>query len=375
MKTKVNSIPSLSRRDFLKLAGLGLGTLALNPINQVLPLPEFPEGDLLARNCTGGKVTIRSAPDVNSSIVKEVYEDTVLSWLREVPAINPDYNNPFNQRWVETPEGYVYSPNLQPVRNMPNTPMSGLSGEYAGGFWAEVTVPYVNLIMEGNSEWASRLTNDGYTPRFYYSQVLWIDQIKAGDGGQTLYRINERYGNPGDLFWADGAAFRPIAEEEVAPLSPDVAPDEKIIKIDVTRQTLGCYESGREVFFCRVSTGALFNYLGERVDIWETPLGEHSTHHKYVSLRMAAGTLETGYEEPGVGWTTFIVGSGVAIHSVHWHNDFGKPRSHGCINCRPQDAKWIFRWTTPACSLAQGEVGWTDWKSGSTHVIVTERKY
>jgi hypothetical protein len=295
--------------------------------------------------------------------------------LREVPAVNPDYNNPFNQRWVETPEGFVFAPNLQPVKNLPNIPLTELSAAQGGGFWAEVTVPYVNITIERGSEWANRLINDNYVPRFYYSQVLWIDQIKQEDDGKILYRVNERFGNPGDLFWADGAAFRPITEEEVAPLSPDIDPNEKVIKVDITRQTLGCYEGDREVFFCRVSTGALFNSQGVRVDKWETPVGEHSTHHKYVALRMAAGNLESGYEEPGVGWSTFILGSGVAIHSVHWHNDFGKPRSHGCINCRPQDAKWIFRWTTPTVTLAKGEMVWTDWVSGSTHVIVTERKY
>ena len=32
---------------------------------------------------------------------------------------------------------------------------------------------------------------------------------------------------------------------------------------------------------------------------------------------------------------------------IEWHNDFGRPRSHGCINLTPQSAKWLYRWTTP----------------------------
>ncbi|OQX62000.1 MAG: hypothetical protein B5M51_06740, partial [Anaerolinea sp. 4484_236] len=39
--------------------------------------------------------------------------------------------------------------------------------------------------------------------------------------------------------------------------------------------------------------------------------------------------------------------SGVAIHGTYWHNNFGYPMSHGCINMRNQDAKWLYRWTTP----------------------------
>jgi hypothetical protein len=37
-------------------------------------------------------------------------------------------------------------------------------------------------------------------------------------------------------------------------------------------------------------------------------------------------------------------------------NAFGEKRSHGCINVSPEDAKWIFRWTTPYVSLAQSEM-------------------
>jgi lipoprotein-anchoring transpeptidase ErfK/SrfK len=366
---------SLSRRDFLKLSGIGLGALVLRPFSRYTSLPEFPAAEYLGRNCTGGIVKIRAVPDVNSQVVREIYEDTVLPWLREVPASQPDLYHPKNQRWVETPEGYIYSPLLQPVRNLLNQPLTQLPTERANGFWAEITVPYVNLEVEGNSTWADRLIADNYVPRFYYHQIVWIDQVQVGTDGQIRYRINERYGNPGEKYWGPGEAFRMLTDDEVAPISPEVDPNEKTIQVNITNQTLACYEGEREVYFCRVSTGALFNASGQRVDIWETPIGEHSTHHKYVSMRMAAGTMESGYEEPCVGWVTFIVGSGVAIHSVHWHNDFGTPRSHGCINCLPNDAKWIFRWTTPECSLAQGEVGWTDWQSGSTHVHVFERYY
>jgi lipoprotein-anchoring transpeptidase ErfK/SrfK len=51
-----------------------------------------------------------------------------------------------------------------------------------------------------------------------------------------------------------------------------------------------------------------------------------------------------------------ISGDGIAIHGAFWHNAFGERRSHGCINVTPEDAKWIFRWTTPHVSLAQSEL-------------------
>jgi len=369
--------PYLSRRDFLKLAGLGLGTLALNSFNRALPLADFPASERLGRNCTGGKVDIKSQPDVTSSTVKTVYEDTVLPWLREVNADNPDLNR-INQRWVETPEGYVYSSYLQPVRNQPNTPLTALP-DGKPGFWAEVTVPYVDFVLENPpalSPGLRNLINAGLPTRLYYSQVFWIDQIKIGQtSGNLVYRVNENGGRPagvtggsyGDIYWAEGAAFRPLTAEEVAPISPDVDPNDKKVVVNVTNQYLSCFEGEKEVYFCRVSTGA----GGDA----STPLGERSVWRKTLSIHMAAGTVDAGYDTPGVSWTTLFSRDGQAIHSTFWHNQFGERRSHGCVNCRPEDAKWIFRWTTPPVSLETSDVTWNDWRSGSTKVIVEERYF
>jgi hypothetical protein len=39
------------------------------------------------------------------------------------------------------------------------------------------------------------------------------------------------------------------------------------------------------------------------------------------------------------------------MHGTYWHNDYGKPRSHGCINLSPETAKWVFRWSLPRGAL------------------------
>ena len=54
------------------------------------------------------------------------------------------------------------------------------------------------------------------------------------------------------------------------------------------------------------------------------------------------------YELPGVPWVSYFHITGVAFHGTYWHSDYGRPRSHGCVNMRPEEAKWLFRWTTPA---------------------------
>ena len=38
---------------------------------------------------------------------------------------------------------------------------------------------------------------------------------------------------------------------------------------------------------------------------------------------------------------------GYALHAAYWHDDFGRARSHGCVNLAPVDAAWLFGWPTP----------------------------
>jgi len=369
----------VSRRDFLKLAGLSMGAMALRPLTSRLGihqlsraalLPDFPQAEILGRNCTadtslqwGGTIPIMTRPDVSSTKVRDAHRDEVFPWLKEISAENIDYNLP-NQRWVETPEGYIHSPFLQPCRNLPNAPMVTLP-EGQAGFWGEVTVPYVDLVMENPvpvSGWMRDHIAYGLQARLHYSQVMWIDQVRTTDTNTIQYRVNERYANPGDLFWADGAAFRPLTEEDVSPINQDVDPVTKKVVVNLSYQTLTCKEGDREVYFCRVSTG---------MQEASTPLGDHPIWRKLISVRMAANTVASSYDLPGISWTTLFVGDGVAIHAATSHNDFGTVRSHGCVNCKPEDAKWIFRWSQPTVLLEPGDISHQG-MTGSTHVVVED---
>jgi lipoprotein-anchoring transpeptidase ErfK/SrfK len=371
---------NFSRREFLKLAGISMGALALSPLNNrgnipvtapALTLADFPKADLLGRNCTtdtslewGGTIPIMMQPDVSSKKVRDAHADEVFAWKREVSADNINLNNP-NQRWVETPEGYIWSPYLQPCKNLPNTPLTVLPSG-ANGFWAEVSVPYVDLILDNPapvSGWMRDHVAYNRPARLYYSQVMWMDQVRTSDSGTIQYHVNERYGNPGDLFWADGAAFRPLTQEDVSPINPDGDPATKKVVVNLNYQSLSCMEGDKEVYFCRVSTGM----QGD-----STPLGEHSVFWKLISVRMTATATGASYDLPGMSWTTFFAQNGVAIHAATSHNDFGAVRSHGCVNCRPEDAKWVFRWSQPSVPLEPGQVTWQNWQTGSTHVFVVD---
>jgi hypothetical protein len=370
---------SLSRRDFLKLAGAGLGALAFRPFDPGFYghprlLPQFPPGDLLGRVL--GRVDVMSRPTTDLAAAPAVgvlYDDNIVEWGREVVGSAVGRTN---QRFVETSQGYIHASMLQPVKNKPNTPLQAMPSGVPG-FWAEITVPYVDLILESApiSPWVQSLLQYNFPPRLYYGQVAWIDQVIPDPSGVVYYRWNEDPGHGygyGDIFRADGAAFKILTEEEVAPISPDLDPASKRIHVDLTYQTLSCFEDNNEVYFCRISSGAIFDAYGNQVDKWETPTGDLNTNWKIISLNMSGGGSTSGYSTPAVPWCTVIHGDGIAMHGAFWHNDFGERRSHGCINVKPENAKWIFRWTTPYISLAQSEQRMT-WPDHGTVVSVTKK--
>lgn len=342
----------LNRREFLKLTSLAAGAALLKPQRRAVLQTSFPQAEHLGRVVWWGS-ELKTRPSTNSQTIRTLREDEVLPWLRI--AVGSHFET--NQNWVETPEGYIWAPHVQPVRNLPNQPLVELPPSSRGpGFWAEVSVPFVDLTLDNppaRAPWTQGRLEITPGLRLYYSQVIWIDDLRTGADGQVYYRVNEPYGSPGDIFWAEAEAFRPIEPAEIEPINPEV--EEKRILVDIGRQAMHCYEGSQEVYYCRISSGALFDYQGNKVDAWETPYGRHPIWRKLISLHMSGGTTGGGWDLPGIAWTTLFVGSGVAIHSTFWHNNFGVPMSHGCVNASPEDARWVFRWTTPHVEYDPGD--------------------
>jgi hypothetical protein len=357
----------LSRKDFLKLSALALGGAVLAPLQnpaftKLFKLPDFPDGERLGRVCYG-KWDLKARPDQDSRTVGSVMDDAVLPWIKEAIGTFSIYRN--NKRWVETPQGYIWGAYFQPVRNQLNQPVESLPETSIGtGMWAEVTVPYVDAILI-NPPPRHHYFRDRYENtlplRFYYSQILWVDQVRQDPDGDVFYRVNEKYGNLGDLYWCDARAFRPLTKEELEPISPEVEDKRIVVDIAYKRQYMSCYEGNSEVYFSRISSG---------IADGSTPLGEFAVYRKLVSLHMSGGTAVAGWDTGGVGWTNLFTGQGVAIHSTYWHNNFGEPESNGCVNVTPQDAQWIFRWSNPAVGYDPGDRTITDFSG--TRVLVKE---
>ncbi|MFZ3071528.1 MAG: L,D-transpeptidase [Anaerolineaceae bacterium] len=338
----------ITRREFLKLSGIFVGALALSrpKLTFAKALTQYPEGANLGRICAGQEgawFELKTEPYLNAPKAATVWRDDVVEWKREVVTTNLDFDR-FTQRWVETPNGYMYSPWVQPVKNHNNQPLQELPTNPDGtkGMWVEITKPVVDIKatrIPAASYWIREVNK----PRIYYSQVFWAYDIRQ-ENGAWEYLLTEKWGAEPDSYWADATACRPITPDEMTPIHPDVG--DKYIKADLNplKNTLSCYEGGREVYFCEVSSGGPL-----------TPQGIHTIWRKMISTHMSAGGVME-FDTSGIGWTTIFDSNGAAIHAAFWHNNFGTPLSHGCINCKPKDAKWIWRWANPQVAYYPGEL-------------------
>lgn len=239
----------------------------------------------------------------------------------------------YNQAWYEIDKvGYIHSAQLQPVEIIINEPQTEL---HDWGSLAEVTVPFTNARVEPKIE-----SEIAY--RYYYSTTHWIDLIRYDANGDAWYRVvddkvDERF------YYVLAKHLRVIPETELELLSPGTPPKDKRIEVLMNAQMIVAYEEHTPVFIAQCSTGDDFTNK-----LWHTPLGGFLTFYKRPSRHMVAGNLAFGdYDLPGVPWCCYLTDYGIAIHGTYWHNDFGRRRSHGCINLQPEAAKWIYNWTVP----------------------------
>ncbi len=303
---------------------------------------------LLGRLTAQGQVITR--PHADGARLGWAQRDEVVEILRYI--VGKGWF-PHNHVWVETERGFIYSSVVQPVKVLLNQPESSIP---EGGLWAEVSVPFT----EGR-KLAGPTAEVLY--RLYYSMVVPISSVLVGDDGQSWYLISDENGT---RMFAPASDLRPIRQDEVIPISPDV--EAKAITVDLTRQRLQAFEGQTEVFTARVASGLEFFGLDGQAAGGLTHPGTYPIWGKRVSRHMLGGTREDGYDLPGVGWVSYFAGSGAAIHSTYWHNDFGQPKSHGCLNVAPGDAYWLFRWTLPQVSYHPGDVT-VEWPGGTQIVI------
>ncbi|MCC6904692.1 MAG: LysM peptidoglycan-binding domain-containing protein [Anaerolineae bacterium] len=166
--------------------------------------------------------------------------------------------------------------------------------------------------------------------------------------GDTLFRIALRYNlTMSSLMAANGLASAdriyagqqlrvPGASDVLPPAPAYTAPAPTIttgkqIVVKLSQQMVYAYENGVLQRQFVVSTG---------LPATPTVTGDYAVYVKYDSTRMVG----PGYDLPGVPWTMYFY-RGYGFHGTYWHNNFGNPMSHGCVNMRTPEAAWLYEWT------------------------------
>ena len=119
---------------------------------------------------------------------------------------------------------------------------------------------------------------------------------------------------------------------------------EKWISVSITKQTLVLYEGETPVFATLVSTGEAG--LDSPEETTATKRGIFRVHTKHITSTMASNEVGEEFELRDVPYVQYFE-EGLALHGAYWHDRFGTPKSHGCINLAPEDARRIFYWTDP----------------------------
>jgi len=119
---------------------------------------------------------------------------------------------------------------------------------------------------------------------------------------------------------------------------------EKWLDVNVTKQTLVAYAGTTPVYATLISSGEAG--LDDPAHSTATKRGIFRIHTKHVSTTMASDEVGEEFELRDVPYVQYFE-DGYALHGAYWHDRFGVPKSHGCINLAPEDARRLFFFTEP----------------------------
>lgn len=147
--------------------------------------------------------------------------------------------------------------------------------------------------------------------------------------------------------------------------------NDKHIEVDLSKQRVYAYEGNRKVYEFVISSG-----------LWgRTPTGVFTIWAKVRSQLMQGGNKDLGtyYYLPNVPYVMFFYNTDVAkmrgfsFHGTYWHENFGHPMSHGCINMRTDEAKILYEWATPVVTNPNAwSTNASDSNPGTTVIIYGE---
>jgi hypothetical protein len=155
----------------------------------------------------------------------------------------------------------------------------------------------------------------------------------------------------GDTLYYVGRDGRLYEERDVRRVAPRERPEGipagvKWIEVNLARQYLIAYEGDQPVYATLISSGRAYHPDDPEAN-FITPTGTFRIRAKHLAATMDGDTAADGpYSISDVPWVMYFQ-LAYALHGAFWHNGFGYPRSHGCVNLAPTDAQWVFNWSDP----------------------------
>jgi hypothetical protein len=231
-------------------------------------------------------------------------------------------------------------------------------------------VPIDKLKPNVGSQWHGfELTNELTLPiAFSYSTEMKKDP-KNGRKPIKAYRLaGDSVTEDGSLFFRQVAALtgkdRTIGgtryfetkdgrwlrkQDIIIARKPDEWPtfatgSQKWIDLSIMKQTLILWEGAKPVYVTLVSTGQ--DGIGDPKTTKSTVRGTFRIRDKHVTTTMDANDVGNKFELRDVPWVQYFE-AGYALHAAYWHDVYGTPRSHGCVNMSPIDARKVFFFTDP----------------------------
>jgi hypothetical protein len=199
----------------------------------------------------------------------------------------------------------------------------------------DIDFPFALVRREGASAWAAR-----------NSKLVKLKDLPRRAAihltGKQRFFGNVLYFQADDGSWLSD---RYVSRVDGVKKMPKWGKDgERWLDVSIGKQVLVAYDGTRAVYATLVSTGEAG--LEDPETTKSTVTGIFRIHTKHLTTTMASKVVGEEFELKDIPFVQYFE-DGYALHAAYWHDDFGTPRSHGCINLAPEDAKWLFRWTEP----------------------------
>jgi len=289
--------------------------------------PDDEKGGTVDRTPAGhppSAAMLRYSETTNQPLVdeKDAYAGMKVSWTQEFDANG--------RTWLLTPDMTILPKDKIRQKPLPNlkgidlraNPSMKLPLAY---FWTEDT-PKFRLGADGKlTETAEKFARHSFVRT----------SLKQMRGPHGLV-----YWNVDDDAWVAYNTVSIIKKAEY--IAPHIGPHDKWVEVRVTWGYLIAYEGQEPVYATAISPGM----DGIANSAYSTARGKHYVQWKLLSGDMSGRDKGADWYVQEVPWVQYYRDN-FALHGAWWHNDFGRPKSHGCINVSPPDAHHLFGWMDP----------------------------